>query len=151
VAQTSAAVDKNLSPLWGHGGTTGQQLLQIAQLDRLATQAKEAMDRLEEAVYRPAQPLVQAANRVWDRLAAMSTEQDRAETSDSRVQAPEKSALGSTTGSFAVGVLMDYWLEVSNSAQAKLNWLTSKVRHIAEACLKSIEPQFLNLELDPLA
>ena len=59
-----------------------------------------------------------------------------------------------TTGSAAapqrseVDMLKRCWRALSNSAQAKLNWLTSKVRHLADACLKSIEPQYLILEFE---
>lgn len=59
-----------------------------------------------------------------------------------------------TTGSAAtpqrseVDMFKRCWHALSNSAQAKLNWLTSKVRHLADACLKSIEPQYLILEFE---
>ena len=150
MAPTSISVTEKVSAFLGHGNAGRQLLYQFTQL---ASQAKEAMDQLEEEVYRPAQPLVQAANRAWDRLMATSLErdQDLAETSDSRSEPLEKSELSDASGSFEAGQLTDFWLEVSNSAQAKLNWLTSKVRHIAEACLKTIEPQFLALEFDPTA
>lgn len=59
-----------------------------------------------------------------------------------------------TTGSAAtpqrseVDMFKSCWRELFNSAQAKLNWLTSKVRHLTDACLKSIEPQYLILDFE---
>lgn len=141
-------IAENFSVALGHGG--------LAQrfddtLARLATRAREEMDRFEEAVYRPAEPLVQVASRAWGKLVAGSAGQNRAEVSVSGEATPNKSMLSDGFSAFKIGELMSYWVEVSNSAQAKLNWLTSKVRHIAEAYLESIEPQFLILQLDPMA
>ena len=147
VAPVSRSVGENISTVLGHGNT-GRPLLQIARLKQLASQAKEAMDQLEEEVYRPAQPLVQAANRVWDKFTATSRGENQTEVSDSAAQAPGENTISDAAPK--AGVLSAYMVEVSSSAQARLNWLTSKVRRIAEACMKSVEPQFLILEFDNL-
>jgi len=147
VAPVSRSVGENISTVLGHGNT-GRPLLQIARLKQLARQAKEAMDQLEEEVYRPAQPLVQAANRVWDKFTATSRGENQTEVSDSAAQAPGENTISDAAPK--AGVLSAYMVEVSSSAQARLNWLTSKVRRIAEACMKSVEPQFLILEFDNL-
>jgi len=142
-APTSISATEKVSAFLGHGNA-GRQLLHL--FTQLASQAKEAMDQLEEEVYRPAQPLVQAANRVWDKFMATSSGENRAEVLGSDAQPPRKNTISDAAPK--AGVLSAYMVEVSNSAQARLNWLTSKVRHVAEACLKSIEPQFLILEFD---
>ena len=149
VSPKSAAIVENFSAVLRHG-SVGQQLFQTAWLAGLAAHAKEAIVRLEEAVFSPAEPLVQAANRAWEKLTAMP-DQNRAEVSDKCEKTAEISTLSDVSTTFEAGVFASYWTDVSNSAQAKLNWLTSKVRHIAEAYLRSIEPQFLILELDPMA
>ena len=131
------------------GPDGGHRLVHTA-LARLGRHTNEAVDRLEEAVFGSAEPLILAASREWDRLTASTAHKDRADLSDSHQETPEKSALWEASKTFGPSVLMSYYLEVSNSAQAKLNWLTSKVRHIVEACLKRIEPQFLILEPDSL-
>ena len=145
MAPTSISVTERVSAFLGHGNA-GRQLLH--QFTQLASQAKEAMDQLEEEVYRPAQPLVQAANRVWDKFTATSRGENQTEVSDSAAQAPGENTISDAAPK--AGVLSAYMVEVSSSAQARLNWLTSKVRRIAEACMKSVEPQFLILEFDNL-
>ncbi len=120
-------------------------------LARLATQTNTTADRLAAAVCDPAEPLVQAARQAWDQLVVASADQKRAGLSDLSVEKPKKSTLSQASVKTQTSVLVRDWLEVSHSAQAKLNWLTSKVRHIAEACLKRIEPEFLILKVKPLA
>lgn len=120
-------------------------------LSRLAIQTNHAADRIEEAVLGPAEPLVLATTQAWDQWIAAPAKQHPAELSELSLQNQEKSTLSEASGGWSASFLINYWLEVSNSAQAKLNWLTSKVRHIAEDCLESIKPQFLILELDSMA
>ncbi len=112
-------------------------------LARLSAQANTQMARLEMEVYRPAQSLVQAVSQPWGKWKVTATDQNRPVLAESRNMP--------VADNFLSAKMVSYWQEVSHFAQAKLNWLTSKVRHIAEACLKGIEPQFLILEFEPLA
>ena len=145
----SASVVENLSAILGRKSEAHRLI--HSTLTQLATQSNDAVAQLEEAVYGPAEPLVQAAGQAWDQWMTASADRNRAQLSDSSLKTREKSTLSDVSGRSVPGLLMNYWLEVSNFAQAKLNWLTSKVRHFAKAYLKSIEPQFLILEFDPMA
>ena len=133
----------------GHASSAQRSLLN--GLARLATQVNEQMDRLEKEAYRPAEPLVRSASRAWENLVASASSQRRDEVFDWQDEPSAKSSPSKSSATFDTSTILSYWQEVSNFAQAKLNWLTSKVRHIVENGLKSIEPQFLILELVPLA
>jgi len=141
MAPVAETVEENFSTLLSRGSAG------LSLLADLVAQAKETIARLEEEAYRPVEPLVRAAHRAWDRLTSFA-DQDLAEVSDSSEETEESSTLSDASNTLEASVFAGYLQEVSHSAEAKLHWLTSKVRHIAEACLKSIEPQFLILEFD---
>ncbi len=143
----------------GTGGTlstvltqccSGQRLFQTA-LDQITTEANKQMASLREEVFRPTQPLVQTVIQPWEKWNVASADQKRVELVLALREPSAEQSFSGILAPFKLASLERYWLDVSNFAQAKLNWLTSKARHIAEACLKSIEPQFLALEHKPLA